>query len=249
MHEMPDALILCGGLGTRLRSVTGAAPKSLAEVAGRPFMELLLRQLYRHGFKCAILAVGYQAEAIRAHFGEKALGLRLAYSFESTPLGTGGALRNAADVVESDTVLVMNGDSYTEADLAAMLADFYRSNSDACLVLIPADGRNDSGSVCMDEAGKIVGFVEKAGAFRAPFVSAGIYLMRRKLLFDIPSGREVSLEKEIFPRWLRDIRQIRGFVFRGTCTDIGTPERLREAQEVLVNAEAQDATSLTERAE
>lgn len=249
MPSMPDALILCGGAGTRLRSITGESPKTLAEVAGRPFMEFLFKQLHRQGFERAILAVGYQGEAIRAQFGAQAQGLRLAYSLESAPLGTGGALRNAADLVESESVLVMNGDSYTEADLAAMWAEFRTANADASLVLIPADGRTDCGNVRMNESRDVVGFTEKAGDFHAPFVSAGIYLMRKRLVFDIPAGREISLEREIFPRWLQEGRQIKGFVFRGKCTDIGTPERYREAQEVLVHAETDAATPLRERSE
>ena len=114
---MPDAIVLCGGAGLRLRSVIGDAPKGMAAVAGRPFLELLLRQLRRHGFERVILAVGYQRDMIYSHFGESAFGLRLAYSVESSPLGTGGAVRNAADLVESESVLIMNGDSYTDADL------------------------------------------------------------------------------------------------------------------------------------
>src|SRR5271169_1384583 len=115
MPDSPDAILLCGGAGLRLRSVIGNSPKGMADVAGRPFLELLLRQLGRHGFERAILAVGYQKDVIHSHFGEQAFGLHLAYSIETCPLGTGGALRNAADMIESDNVLVMNGDSYTDA--------------------------------------------------------------------------------------------------------------------------------------
>lgn len=239
MPKTPDALILCGGAGLRLRSITGDGPKGMASVAGRPFLELLLRQLRRHEFQRAILAVGYQAEVIRSYFGGNSLDLRLSYSVESSPLGTGGAIRNAADLVESEIVLIMNGDSYTEVDLAGILAAHHESKADAHLVLVPADDRNDSGSVRMDDSGKILGFEEKAGAFHTPYVSAGIYLMQRQMLYDIPSGHEVSLEKDILPRWLREGRYIQGFVFQGKCMDIGTPQRFREAQEVLADAEVE----------
>src|SRR5262245_4985053 len=113
MPSTPDAILLCGGAGLRLRSVIGNAPKGMADVAGRPFLELLLRQLRRHGFERAILAVGYQKHVIHSHFGGRAFGLHLAYSAESHPLGTGGALRNAAQLVRSESALIMNGDSYT----------------------------------------------------------------------------------------------------------------------------------------
>src|SRR5215469_18199337 len=123
MPSMPDAVLLCGGAGLRLRSVIGNTPKGMANVSGRPFLELLLRQLRRHGFDRAVLAIGYGGEAIRSYFGDQAFGLQLAYSVESCPLGTGGALRNAADMIESDDVLIMNGDSYTDANLQALVVD------------------------------------------------------------------------------------------------------------------------------
>ena len=103
----------------------------MADVAGRPFLELLLRQLRRHGFERAILAVGYQKDMIYSHFGERAFGLDLAYSVESCPLGTGGALRNAADLIESENVLIMNGDSYTDADLGEFVVDHREAKADA----------------------------------------------------------------------------------------------------------------------
>ena len=93
---MTDAIILCGGAGLRLRPITGAGPKSLAQVSGRPFLETLLRQLQRHGFQRVILAVGYAAADIQAYFGESFGGMNVEYSNEATPLGTGGAVRNAA---------------------------------------------------------------------------------------------------------------------------------------------------------
>src|SRR5262252_9230661 len=99
MPSMPDPVLLCGGAGLRLRSVIGNTPKGMANVSGRPFLELLLRQLRRHGFERAILAIGYGGDAIHSYFGEQAFGLQVAYSAESCPLGTGGALRYAVDMV------------------------------------------------------------------------------------------------------------------------------------------------------
>jgi NDP-sugar pyrophosphorylase family protein len=215
----------------------------MADVAGRPFLELLLRQLGRHGFKRAILAVGYQKDVIHSHFGEQAFGLRLAYSIESCPLGTGGALRNAADMIESDTVLVMNGDSYPDADLCTFVVDHNEANADLSIVVTAADGRGDCGSVLLDGSGKLVGFAEKQNPFHAPYLNAGIYLMSRQMLYEIPPGLEVSLESELLPRWLQQGRYIKGFVCSGRCTDIGTPERYRSAQDLLANAEL-DANAL-----
>jgi NDP-sugar pyrophosphorylase family protein len=237
MPSAPDAILLCGGAGLRLRTVIGNAPKGMAEVAGRPFLELLLRQLRRGGFQRAILAVGYRKDAIHSHFGERAFGLRLAYSAESSPLGTGGALRNAADLVRSERVLIMNGDSYTEVDIGAFMANHAEARADASIVVAPADGRRDCGFVLVDESGKLVTFEEKQGPFHTPFVNAGIYILPRQTLYEIPAGLEVSLEQELLPRWLRQGKHIQGFVCLSGCIDIGTPERYRRAQDALASAE------------
>jgi NDP-sugar pyrophosphorylase family protein len=237
MPNSPDAVLLCGGAGLRLRSAIGNAPKGLADVAGRPFLELLLRQLRRHGVERTILAVGYQKELIQSHFGERAFGMHLAYSVESCPLGTGGALRNAADLIESDNVLIMNGDSYTDADLCEFVVAHREANADLSVVVVSADGRDDCGSVLIDGSGKLAGFAEKQDSFHAPYVNAGIYMMSRQMLYEIPPGREVSLERELLPQWLRQGKNILAFVCPGRCIDIGTPERYRSAQDILANVE------------
>jgi NDP-sugar pyrophosphorylase family protein len=144
MPSVSDAIVLCGGAGTRLRSVTGDAPKSLANIGGRPFLDIVLSQLRRHGFQHVILAVGYQRELIRSHFDNRAHDISLEYSIESTPLGTGGALRNAVDFVKSDSVLIMNGDSYTDADLSGFVADYCEAKADLSVLVVPTDGRVDS---------------------------------------------------------------------------------------------------------
>lgn len=237
MPNTTDAVLLCGGAGLRLRSVLGNAPKGMADVAGRPFLELLLRQLRRHGFERVILAVGYQNDMIYSHFGERACGLDLAYSTESSPLGTGGALRNAADLIESENVLIMNGDSYTNADLGEFVVDHHEAKADLSVVVVPADERGDCGSIAIDGSGKLTSFAEKQDPFHAPYINAGIYMTSRQLLYEIPPGLEVSLERELLPQWLRQGKYIRGFVCLGKCIDIGTPERYRSAQDILATAE------------
>jgi D-glycero-alpha-D-manno-heptose 1-phosphate guanylyltransferase len=237
---MPDALVLCGGAGLRLKSVTGNAPKSLASVAGRPFLELLLRQLRRYGFRRAVLAVGYQKDMIASSLGGQAFGMQLAYAAEESPLGTGGAMRNAADLVESDSALVMNGDSYTDVDLSKFVEEHRRTKADLSVVVVPADGRGDIGSVLVDPSGKLARFAEKEpGIASQYFINAGIYMVSRALLFEIPPGVPVSLEKELFPRWLESGKNMRAFHHAGSCVDIGTPERYQMAQRMLASVEAE----------
>lgn len=211
----------------------------MAGVAGRPFLELLLRQLERHGFERAILAVGYRQEAIRSYFGDRAFGVDVEYSLELTPLGTGGAMRNAADLVKSDSALIMNGDSYTDVDLCRFVADHRASNADVSVVVVPADRRDDVGSVRVDVSGRLVRFDEKQGSAGAPYLNAGIYMMSRAILYDIAPDVPVSVERELFPRWLAEGRDIRAFVHGGACVDIGTPERYQVAQDVLAKVEAE----------
>lgn len=237
MPDIPDAVILCGGAGTRLRTVTGDGPKAMAAVNGRPFLELLLKQLRRFGFKRVILAVGYRQDVIRDHFGDSAMGLKIAYSPEGTPLGTGGAMRNAAHLVQSDAALIMNGDSYTDADLAEVVADYRVAKADVSMVVSPPDGRGDAGSVYVGPAGYVQKFAEKQGFSEEACINAGIYVVSRELLRSIPSGAMVSLENELFPRWLGEGSRLKAFVGAHRCVDIGTPDRYQSAQQILATVE------------
>jgi len=237
MPNLPDAIVLCGGAGLRLREITGNGPKSMAEVRGRPFLELLLRQLRRNCFERAVLAVGYQQNVIRSYFGEQAFSVQLVYSAESSPLGTGGALRNAACLVDSDAALIMNGDSYTDADLAAFVADHYQSTADVSLLVVPADGRNDCGTVRVKKDGSIAQFHEKQPCAYGEYVNAGVYMVSRRMIHKIRPGVQISLEQDLFRQWLCEGRHLRASIHLGTCVDIGTPARYQTAQEILADVE------------
>ncbi len=237
MLNAVDAIILCGGAGLRLRSVTGSAPKSLASIGSRPFLDILLSQLRRHAFQCVILAAGYQSNLIRSQFGTEAHGLAIRYSIESAPLGTGGAVRNALNLTEADALLILNGDSYTDADLPAFVADYLDARADISVLVVPDDGRTDCGLVSVNADGRVAGFREKQSAQGRQYVNAGVYVITKKLVAEIPSALSVSLETELFPRWLAEGKHIRAFCHPGRCVDIGTPERYRSAQVELAKAE------------
>jgi mannose-1-phosphate guanylyltransferase len=249
MRNMPDALVLCGGAGTRLRSVTGDAPKGMASVGGRPFLELLLRQLRRNGVGRVILAVGYRAEVIREHFGDRIFGLDVVYSVESSPLGTGGALRNAVDLIQTDEVLVMNGDSYTDADLRGLVAEHRRVAAEASMVVVPTDGRGDVGSVAVDENGCLALFAEKESSSGIRYNNAGIYVLSLALLKKLAPGVQISLERDLFPQWIQQGKLMKAMVHSGGCMDIGTPERFGAAQDVLAQVEVETAVSRKESQE
>jgi NDP-sugar pyrophosphorylase family protein len=239
MTSISDAVILCGGSGLRLRSITEDSPKAMALIGGRPFLELLLKQLRRYDFHRVILAVGYRKEVIRSHFGKQAFDLSLEYSEETCPLGTGGALRKAADLVESDSVLIMNGDSYLDADLHRFSVDHGAAKAAASVIVVPADLRVDCGLVSVGENGRVVGFREKQCLTGSRYINAGIYMATRSVLCEIGAGLKISLEAEIFPEWLASGKYIRAFVVPGSCIDIGTPERYQQAQDVLANVETE----------
>ena len=243
MPSAVDAVVLCGGAGLRLRSITGDAPKSLASIGSRPFLEILLSQLRRQGFERVILAVGYQNDSIRGYFGDGVYGLDLQYSIESTPLGTGGALRKAIDLIESDVALIMNGDSYTDADLVAFAELHRKTGADVSLLVVDADERLDCGLVSVDDSGKVFGFKEKQSASGRQYVNAGIYILAKQLLSDIPPGVQVSLEMNLIPKWLAEGKHLQAFIHPGTCIDIGTPERYQSAQTTLADVEVGGAAS------
>jgi D-glycero-alpha-D-manno-heptose 1-phosphate guanylyltransferase len=216
------AVILAGGLGTRLRSVVSDRPKVLAEVHGRPFLTYLLDQLVSVKIKEAVLCTGYMADQVRKTLGEAYGPLRLVYSPEPSPLGTGGALRLALPFFHSDPVLVMNGDSFLETDLQHFW-NWYRTNgADAALLLIHMNQTGRYGRVSLDSGDRVLSFSEKDPQGRPGWINGGIYFVRRHLIEAIPEGRPVSLEKEIFPSLIG--QNLYGYPSQGRFIDIGTPE-------------------------
>ena len=223
--------ILCGGLGTRLRSVLSDRPKSMAPVAGVPFLEILLHRLRLQGVREVVLGTGYMAEKIEDYFQDGGrLGLSIRYSRESEPLGTGGALK-LAEVELSDPVAVLNGDSYVEWDLAAAWRLFQDKKPAAIMVLqtVPDIGRY--GSVTLDPEGRVIEFVEKGTRTGAGLINAGVYLLRRETVHGLPEGTAVSLERDVFPGLLE--AGVYGLIADGLFIDIGIPSDLERAQTLL----------------
>lgn len=222
------AAILAGGLGTRLRSVVADRPKVLAGVNGRPFITRLLDTLVDAGMKRAILCTGYLGEQIEAVLGATYKGMELAYSRESSPLGTAGALRHALPLVRDNLLLVMNGDSYLQTDLAAFIG-LHRAKGAACsMTLTRAPDTTRYGRVETDGNQKVLRFVEK-GKARAPGeINAGIYIFDRRIIAGIARETEVSLEREVLPSLIGG--RFYGFPRAGRFIDIGTPESYQEAE-------------------
>ena len=222
------AAILAGGLGTRLRSVVADRPKVLAEIRGRPFLAYLLDQLAAAGVRTVVLCTGYLDEQVQATFGDAYGNLRLVYSQESSPLGTAGALRLALPLLESDPVMVLNGDSYCDTGLNEFVAWHLNGDRVGSLLLTWVEDTSRYGTVAVGEDGKVLGFHEKQGVPQPGWINAGVYLLSRELLNSIPADQEVSIEREVFPAWVG--RGLRAYQVRAPFVDIGTPESYAEAQ-------------------
>lgn len=216
------AVILAGGVGSRLKSVVSDRPKGLAEVNGRPFLAFLLDQLRNAGAARVVFSTGYLAPQIEEAFGDEFRGMRIGYSRETTALGTGGGLRLAADSVVSPILLVLNGDSSCEVDLTAFLTDALRHGRSPALVLSRQTDTSRFGRVELAPDGRIISFREKGESAGEGWINAGIYALPRDLVMAIPAGRPVSLEREVFPDWIG--QGLRAFPAEGRFLDIGTPE-------------------------
>jgi D-glycero-alpha-D-manno-heptose 1-phosphate guanylyltransferase len=228
-----QAIVLAGGLGTRLRGVVPDLPKPLAPVAGRPFLAIVLAQLRAQGFDSAVLSVGYRHELIRDAFGDQFDAMALRYAVEDRPLGTGGAIRLAARQCSEADVFVLNGDSYAEVDFAGMMAAHRRAGAalTVCAVEVADTGRY--GRILVDD-GRIVGFAEK-GVAGPGLINAGVYAMRRDLLQQPGLPEAFSFETDVLARRLDELRP-GAWVARGRFVDIGVPEDYARAQSMFAGA-------------
>ncbi len=231
-EALPLVLLLCGGLGTRLRDVD-ARPKAIVPVAGRPFGAYLLRLLRVQGFERVHFLLGVGADAVSDALPELArlsgfAEAALSSTTEPSPLGTGGALAHAIDSAEQLN-LILNADSFAEVDYVAMVRQ-HRAEArpgEASLLALSVEDRGDYGSLELSEDSHVLGFHEKGE--RGPgWVNGGAYLLDLRTMTELPVGKS-SLELDLFPRLARETR-LRGFRAQGFFRDIGTPDRLAAAQ-------------------
>jgi NDP-sugar pyrophosphorylase family protein len=229
--------VLAGGLGTRLRSVVADRPKVLAPVHGRPFLAYLLGQLARAGVRSTVLLTGYLAGRVRDDLGTEFAGMGLAFSEEPAPLGTAGALRHALPLLTEPTVLVLNGDSYCDVDLAAFLDRHRSSGAEVSLAVTRVPDAARFGTVRLSPTGRVEQFEEKRPDAGPGWINAGVYLLKRRLLEEIPQHGAASLERDLFPRWAHAGR-CHAFRVEGRFLDIGTPETFAAAEAFFAPARA-----------
>jgi NDP-sugar pyrophosphorylase family protein len=230
-----DVLVIAGGLGTRIQSALGDTPKLLAPIGGRPYLAYLLDWLRRFGAKRIVLGLGHRAQAVidfldrtKSSYGD----LTVVTVTEPEPLGTAGAVRFARPHLRTDPVLVMNGDSFADADLCAFVAHHRRVRAKATLLCAEVDDSGRYGRVELDGEGRIRGFIEKDPDFHGrSTVSAGVYLFSAALLDEIAGGGAVSLERDVFGRAASG--SLDAFAGPFAFIDIGTPESLKLAEGVF----------------
>jgi mannose-1-phosphate guanylyltransferase len=226
--ETCRVFILAGGRGTRLRALFPDQPKPMVPVAGQPFLLRQVSLLAGQGFRDFVLCVGYRAEQIAGYFGDGVRwGVRIAYSSESQPLGTAGALKQAAGFW-SGAALVLNGDTYLDTDYQALVRQHCQQaarGAAGSLGLLRVDDCSRYGQVRLAPDGRIRQFVEKQAAPAQPgLVNAGAYVLEPSILEAIPAGRAVSIEYDTFPALLAAGAGLFGVALEGTFIDIGTPE-------------------------
>ncbi|MEK6276335.1 MAG: NDP-sugar synthase [Actinomycetota bacterium] len=235
---MLNAVILVGGEGTRLRPLTERMPKPMLPLLGRPLIDYTFDHLRSAGVGKAILACGYLPTQIQAHFGENAEGLELEYRVEPEPLGTGGGIRFGADGLDR-TFLALNGDSLREADLARLI-EFHRDRGAAATILLtPVDDPSRFGLVRVDDQGRVTGFLEKPKPeeIDTNLINAGLYVLEPEVLDLVPEGKQVSIERDVFPI-LADRGRLCALALPGYWLDVGTPASYLQAHLDLLERSA-----------
>jgi mannose-1-phosphate guanylyltransferase len=224
-----QALILAGGEGTRLRPLTSTVPKPVVPLVDRPFIVFMLDWLRGHGVDDVVMSCGHLADGVRSVLGDgESVGVRLRYLEEPRPLGTGGALKFAEDLLD-DRFLMLNGDVLTDIDVTAQLAAHAASGARATLALYPVEDPSAYGLVRLADDNSVTEFVEKPAPDQIDTnnISAGVYVLEKSILGLLVTGQRASIERDVFPRLVGD--GLFGHVGAGYWKDIGTPDRYLEA--------------------
>jgi NDP-sugar pyrophosphorylase family protein len=223
-----DAVILCGGLGTRLAQTIKDRPKPMAEIEGRPFLDLIIDYLYASGVRRFILCSGYKSEFIERYYQNETDSDRTyTFSVEAMPLGTAGAVKNAESHIKSDPFFVLNGDSFCNVPLNTFYNFHVEKKAVLSAALTRIDNAGDYGSITLNADQKITSFDEKS-AQSAGRVNAGIYLFSKSVLNNIEANKKLSLEYDTFPKYAK--KGMYGFSVEEPLYDIGTPDRLEAAK-------------------
>ncbi len=231
------AVILAGGEGTRLRPLTLSTPKPVVPVVDRPLLRHQLDLLSNAGVSEIVFSVAYRPERVQAVFGDgRALGLRIRYAVEDSPLGTGGAVRNALPLLDERTV-VLHGDILADVDLGAIIARHRAERAAATIVLTPVPNPEAYGLVETDPGGRVLRFIEKPRPEQVTThnINAGIYVLETPVIEMMPPGVNHSIERAFFPALLARGDAVLGPVHRGYWIDVGTPAKYLQVHRDILN--------------
>ena len=231
--SVDTAIILAGGLGTRLRDVVPNLPKPMAPINSRPFLEHQMDYWINQGIRTFILSVGYLKEVIINHFGDTYRGIAIQYAIEQTPLGTGGGLLLAAYDLSSPFI-VLNGDTFIEVELQDLCKFHYAHNSEWTFSLFQSDQSDRYMGVDIDKSGKI--FSLKSETSEVDFLAnGGVYLINPSAIdkIDYQKGEKASLEDELLGNYISNGGSLYGMECTGKFIDIGVPEDYRRAESII----------------
>ncbi len=237
---MKEAIILAGGLGTRLRDTVPDLPKPMAPINGRPFLEHQMDYWIAQGVTRFVLSVGFRREQIVAHFGCEYRGYEVAYAEEIEPLGTGGGLLQAVQKLKGDApFLAMNGDTFFEVDLTSLSDFHHKQNATVTVGLFEVANNDRYMGVQLSADGTIASFKSEPGA--SQLANGGVYLMNRNLFDDLPwsVGAKLSLEDDLFGHCRVSGKKLCGMVYKGRFIDIGVPADYHRAATVIEHERAE----------
>jgi len=231
-----SAILLVGGMGTRLHPLTLKTPKPMLQVAGVPFTEHQIRKAADAGITEIILATSYKSELFEPYFGDgERFGIKIKYAVEKSALGTGGGIRNAANLLaDCDQVVIFNGDVLSGHDLAAQLAFHKKNQADITLYLTQVEDARAYGCVELLENKQIKSFLEKMENPISNLINAGCYIFNRQIIDQIPQNKVVSVERDTFPNLLANNAKVFGYLDNSYWLDIGTPAALVKASADLI---------------
>ena len=231
-----SAILLVGGMGTRLHPLTLKTPKPMLQVAGVPFTEHQIRKAADAGITEIILATSYKSELFEPYFGDgERFGIKIKYAVEKSALGTGGGIRNAANLLaDCDQVVIFNGDVLSGHDLAAQLAFHKKNQADITLYLTQVEDARAYGCVELLENKQIKSFLEKMEKPISNLINAGCYIFNRQIIDQIPQNKVVSVERDTFPNLLANNAKVFGYLDNSYWLDIGTPAALVKASADLI---------------
>ncbi len=245
---MTKAILLVGGKGTRLAPLTNQTPKPMLKVAGKPVTEHQIVKAREAGITEIVLATSYMADVFEPYFGDGSkFGISILYAVEETPLGTGGAIANAASLLslkDDEMVAVFNGDVLSAHNLSAQLAMHQSKGADVTLYLTQVSDARAYGCVLVDAEGRVLEFLEKMENPKANTINAGCYIFSHKALAEIPRNTVVSVERDTFPDLLNQGFKVMGFVDRNYWIDMGTPQSfIRASRDLILQPAISPATT------